>query len=107
MAYFMKLTIWCEYSEEAHYLKFNENDFSSLSEFEKMLEEDGADAAHSLAEDYEYRLFGWDFNLEEAIDSGELTEADYNDIVSNYYGEAGYHWEFVSEAEYLENQGDE
>ena len=46
-------------------------------------------------------------NLEEAIDSGELTEADYNDIVSDYYREAGYHWEFISEAEYLDNQGDE
>lgn len=104
MAYFMKLTVWCEYSEEAYYLKFDENDFSSQSEFEKILEEEGADAAHNFAEDYEYLIFGWDFNLDEAIDSGELTEADYDEIISDYYNEAGYHWEFVSEEEYLDNQ---
>lgn len=104
MTYYVKMELYCDYAEQTSYFKIEESDFSSREALERHLDYEGHESARDFAEGYEYLLFGWDFNLEEAIAEGEMTEEDYEQEIEYYYASAGYAWDFVSEEEYMDNE---
>ena len=104
MAYYVRMEVWCEYGEETTYFKFEESEFPSREKLEFYLDIEGHEMAHTHAEGYEYLVFGWGFDLEAAIDEGEITEEEYEQEMEWYYSESGYFYEFVSEEEYMDNE---
>ena len=70
---------------------------------ERELEYQANELARDNGEGFEYMVFGWDFDLEEAITNGEITEEEYEEEIQNYYADCECSFEEITEEEYNEN----
>lgn len=52
------------------------------------------------AEGYEYLVYGWGEN---PVESGEMTQEEFDETMENYYADCQCTWEEISEEEYNEN----
>lgn len=70
---------------------------------EKELEDQANELARDNGENFEYNIFGWGFDLEEAIANEEITEEEYEEEIQNYYADCECSFEEITEEEYNEN----
>ena len=82
-----------------------DNDYYMIFEddvTEKHLEAVAAELCNTNAENFEYLIFGWEYD---PVEEGDMTQEEYNEEVQNYYADCLCTYEEISEEEYLEYVG--
>ena len=74
---------------------------------DKELNDYGAEWAHENAESYDYMVFGWGETAESYAELEGISVEEAEEMMANYYSEADYYWEEITEEEYLEEGGKE
>ena len=67
---------------------------------EEELNEFADECCADNAASYEYLVYGWD---EDLVESGEMTQEEFDETMENYYADCQCTWEEISEEEYNEN----
>lgn len=60
------------------------------------------DYARVNAEEFDYLVFGWNYN---PVEEGDMTEEEYEQEMENYYCDCSCSWKEISEEEFNEALG--
>lgn len=66
----------------------------------------GAELAYENAASYDYMVYGWGEDAETYAEGCDISIEEAEGIMEDYYAEASYDWEEISEEEYLDEGGD-
>ena len=69
------------------------------------LDQLGVELARENAESYDYMVYGWGEDAESYAESEDISLEEAEGMMEDYYAEASYEWEEISEEEYLEEGG--
>lgn len=58
--------------------------------------------SYDNAEEFDYLVFGWDYD---PVEEGEMTEEEYEQEMENYYSDCTCTWKEISEEEFNEALG--
>ena len=84
-------------TRDERYLKTNYSD--------NMLNTLGAELAQENAESYDYMIFGWGETAESYAESEGISIEEAEGMMEDYYANASYDWEEITEEEWLDNEG--
>ena len=73
---------------------------------DKELDQLGVELAHENAESYDYMVFGWGEDAESYAESEGISIEEAEGVMEDYYANASYYWEEITEEEYLNEGGD-
>ena len=60
------------------------------------------DYSRTNAEEFDYLVFGWNYN---PVEEGDMTEEEYEQEMENYYSDCTCTWKEISEEEFNEALG--
>lgn len=89
---FTAITPYCGTDTETYDVFDHEPDEVELMEYAQERAEDNAAT-------YEYLVYGWD---EDPVESGEMTQEEFDQTMEDYYADCYCDWEEISEEEYNE-----
>lgn len=72
---------------------------------DKELDNLGSELAQENAESYDYMVFGWGEDAESYAESEGISIEEAEGMMEDYYANASYYWEEITEEEWLDNEG--
>lgn len=72
---------------------------------DKELDNLGQELAYENAESYDYMVFGWGETAEGFAELEGVSVEEAEDMMEDYYANASYYWEEITEEEWLDNEG--
>ena len=85
------------------YTGTREENYMKTDMTDKQLNDYGSEWARENAEAYDYLVYGWGEDAESYAEANGITVEEAEAEMEDYYAEASYYWEEISEEEYLEN----
>ena len=71
----------------------------------KELDNLGQELAYENAESYDYMVFGWGETAEGFAELEGVSIEEAEGMMEDYYANASYYWEEITEEEWLDNEG--
>lgn len=72
---------------------------------DKELDNLGQELAYENAESYDYMVFGWGETAEGFAELEGVSIEEAEGMIEDYYANASYYWEEITEEEWLDNEG--
>jgi hypothetical protein len=84
-------------TRDEQYIKTNMTD--------KELDNLGQELAYDNASSYDYMVFGWGETAEGFAELEGVSVEEAEGMMEDYYANASYYWEEITEEEWLDNEG--